>query len=90
MPLDVPVSLVASLLSLIIIIFGLAMVAIRLIKSGWGPYTLQALGLVLLVPAILGLAAFELLSDEIIATLLGAVAGYVFGRGGEVEKKDTA
>ena len=90
MSLDVPVSFVASLLSLIIIVFGLTMVAIRLIKSGWGPYTLQALGLVLLVPAILVLAAFELLSDEIIATLLGAVAGYVFGRGGEVEKKHPA
>ncbi len=80
--LDVPVSFVASLLFLIIIVFGLSMVAIRLIKSGWGPYILQAPGLLLLVPAILVLAAFELLSDEIIPTLPGAVVGYVFGLGG--------
>jgi hypothetical protein len=90
MSLDVPVSFVASLLSLIIVIFGLAMVAVRLIRSGWGPYTLQALGLVLLLPAILVLAAFDLLSDEIIATLLGGVAGYVFGRGSDGEKKESA
>jgi hypothetical protein len=90
MSLDVPVSLVASLLSLIIVIFGLAMVGIRLLKSGWGPYTLQALGLVLLIPALLILAAFDILSDEIIATLLGGVAGYVFGRGNDGEKKESA
>lgn len=89
MPLDLPVSLVASLLAVIIALFGLIMVWFRLSKSGWGPYTLQALGLVLLMPTILVLAAFELLSDEIIATLLGGVAGYIFGRGSEHEKKDS-
>jgi hypothetical protein len=36
------------------------------------------------------LAAFDLLSDEIIATLLGGVAGYVFGRGSDGEKKESA
>lgn len=87
MPLDLPVSLVASVLALLIALFGLFMVLFRLNRSGWGPYTLQALGLVLLIPTILVLAAFELLSDEIIATLLGGVAGYIFGRGNEVEKK---
>lgn len=90
MTLDVPVSLVASLISLIIVVFGLTMVGIRLLRAGWGPYTLQALGLVLLIPALLILAAFELLSDEIIATLLGGVAGYIFGRGSDGEKKESA
>lgn len=92
MSLDIPVSLVASLLSLIIIIFGLVMVGVRLWRSGWDPYTVQALGLVLLLPAILVMAAYDLLSDEIIATLLGVVAGYVFGRGhdGASEKKESA
>ena len=39
------------------------------------------------IPTLLILAAFSLLSDETIATLLGGVAGYIFGRGAESEKK---
>ena len=89
MTLDLPVSLVASVLALIIALFGLFMVWFRLGRSGWGPYTLQALGIVLLMPTILVIAAFDLLSDEIIATLLGGVAGYIFGRGSDVEKKES-
>jgi hypothetical protein len=45
-----------------------------------GPATIQALGLVLLVPTILILAVTNALSKEILATLLGGVAGYIFGR----------
>ena len=87
MTLDLPVSLVASALALVIVVFGLIMVWYRLHTSGWGPYTIQALGLVLLVPTLIVLAAFSLLSDETIATLLGGVAGYIFGRGADTEKK---
>ena len=90
MTFDLPVSLVASALALIIALLGLLMIWFRLNQSGWGPNTLQALGLVLLVPTILILSAFELLSDEIIATLLGGIAGYIFGRGSAAEKKDLA
>ena len=50
-------------------------------NGGWGPYTLQAFGLVILVPTILALAVTKALSTEILATLLGGVAGYIFGRG---------
>ncbi|MGD9867476.1 MAG: hypothetical protein AB7U38_05680 [Hyphomicrobiales bacterium] len=50
-------------------------------SKGWGPWTIQAFGLVLLVPAIVVLAVTQALSKEILATLLGGVAGYIFGRG---------
>lgn len=50
-------------------------------SKGLGPWTLQAFGLVLLVPAIVVLAVTQALSKEILATLLGGVAGYIFGRG---------
>jgi len=53
-------------------------------SKGWGPLTLQAFGLLLLVPSVLVLAANGLLSKEIVATLLGGVAGYIFGRGGDL------
>jgi len=51
-------------------------------SKGFGPFTVQAFGLVLLVPTILVLAANGILSKDIVATLLGGVAGYIFGRSG--------
>ncbi len=50
-------------------------------SKGWDAWTLQAFGIVLLVPTILALAVTQALSTEILATLLGGVAGYIFGRG---------
>lgn len=87
MALDLPVSFVASVLAILIAACGLVMVWWRLGASGWSPYSLQALGLILLLPTILILAAFDIVSDEIIATLLGGVAGYIFGRGADPEKR---
>jgi uncharacterized membrane protein YjjP (DUF1212 family) len=40
-------------------------------STGWGPATLSAFGLVLLVPTMLILAVTNALSKEILATLLG-------------------
>jgi hypothetical protein len=50
-------------------------------SKGWDAWTIQAFGLVLLIPTILALAVTQALSTEILATLLGGVAGYLFGRG---------
>ena len=51
-------------------------------SKGWTQSTaIQAFGLVLLIPTILALAVTKALSTEILATLLGGVAGYIFGRG---------
>jgi len=47
----------------------------------WNNTAIQVFGLVLLIPAILALAVTQALSTEILATLLGGVAGYIFGRG---------
>lgn len=52
-------------------------------SKGWDSWTLQAFGLVLLIPTILALAVTQALSTEILATLLGGVAGYIFGRGSD-------
>ncbi len=51
-------------------------------SSGMGPSTVQAFGIVLLLPTILVLAVTNSLSNEILATLLGGMVGYVFGRFG--------
>jgi hypothetical protein len=69
-------------LAALIFCVGIFVVCKRM-KPGWGPYTLQALGLVLLVPTVIVLGAIGVIDKEIIATLLGGIAGYIFGRGNE-------
>ena len=76
----------AVAIALIMFIAGLVVVCRRM-KPGWGPYTLQALGLVLLVPTIIVLGVFGFIDKAAIATLLGGVAGYIFGRGNEPKDK---
>jgi hypothetical protein len=71
-------SLAALALSFVMFLAGGWVVYRR--STSWGPWTLQAFGLVLLVPTILALAVTSSLSKEILATLLGGVAGYIFGR----------
>jgi hypothetical protein len=70
---------ILALAAAIIMLVGGALIVYRR-STGWGPWTLQAFGLVLLVPTILILAVTNALSKEILATLLGVVAGYIFGR----------
>jgi len=73
------IKLLAMGLSFVMFLAGGYVVYVR--SKGWGPWTLQAFGLVLLIPAIIALAVTQALSTEILATLLGGVAGYIFGRG---------
>jgi hypothetical protein len=72
----------AIVIAALIFCVGIFVVCKRM-KPGWGPYTLQALGLVLLVPTVIVLGAIGVIDKEIIATLLGGIAGYIFGRGNE-------
>lgn len=73
------VKLAAIAMSFVMFIAGALLVYRQ--SSTWGSgSTLQVLGLVLLVPTILILSVTDALSKEIIATLLGGVAGYIFGR----------
>ncbi|MCR9243136.1 MAG: hypothetical protein NXH87_17280 [Rhodobiaceae bacterium] len=72
----------ASVLALMMGWFGLRIMAERIKAKGLGPYNLQGLGLVLLLPTILMLLVVsDEMPTEVIATLLGGVAGYIFGRG---------
>jgi hypothetical protein len=68
-----------ALAAAIIMLLGGGFIVYRR-STGWGPATLSAFGLVLLVPTILILAVTNALSKEILAVLLGGVAGYIFGR----------
>jgi hypothetical protein len=74
-----PTVQILALAAAIIMLVGGALIVYRR-STGWGPATLSAFGLVLLVPTILILAVTNALSKEILATLLGGVAGYIFGR----------
>ncbi len=76
----------ASVLALMMGWFGLRIMADRIKAKGLGPYNLQGLGLVLLLPTILMLGLVREMPTEVIATLLGGVAGYIFGRGDESSK----
>lgn len=67
-------------IALLILIGGALLIRSRA-KEGWGPYNLQALGLVLFIPTVFLLAVGKVLSNEVVATLLGSIIGYVFGRG---------
>ncbi len=75
------IKLCAVALAFVIVVGGGGLIYVRS-KEGWGPFTMQAFGLVLLIPTILVLAVTGALSNEVMATLLGGVAGYIFGRGG--------
>ena len=65
----------------LLILIGGALLIRSKANAGWGPYNLQALGLVLFIPMVFLLAVGKVLSNEVVATLLGSIIGYVFGRG---------
>ena len=48
-------------------------------KTG-APWAAQAFGMVLLVPTILMLAISDVLTKDMIAVLIGGIAGYIFGQ----------
>ena len=66
-------------LAIYILFKGTAMIAPQIKNKGLGPYTFKALGLVLLLPVILVLGGGEAIPGEVLSTLLGALAGYIFG-----------
>ena len=72
-----------ALITLVILWKGLSIVGDQIKAKGLGPYSFKALGLVVLLPIILILGANEMIAKEVLATLLGTIAGYIFG----VEKK---
>jgi hypothetical protein len=73
----------AAILALLMAGAGLVIMFRQIMAKGLGAYSLQGLGLVMLVPTILMLALIDAVRPEVVATLLGGVAGYIFGRGDE-------
>lgn len=59
-------------------------------QGGWGPRNIQALGLALVLPTILILAGMGKMENSVVATLLGAIVGYILGGrfGGVDEDKE--
>lgn len=56
-------------------------------KKGFGVRIIQLLAIVLLIPAIIILAVQEILQTETIATLFGAIIGYVLSGVGKDENR---
>ncbi len=65
--------------SIILLWRGISVVGSQIQAKGIGPMTMQALGLVVLLPAILMLSTNNSVPGELTATLIGAIAGYIFG-----------
>ncbi len=69
----------AILLAFVMFIGGMVLIYLRS-RSGNAPWVNHAFGIVLLIPAVMAMALTGVISRDIVAVLLGGLAGYVFGR----------
>ena len=69
----------ALLLAFFMFIGGMVLIVLRS-RSGNAPWVNHAFGIVLLIPAVMALALTGVVSRDIVAVLLGGLAGYIFGR----------
>jgi len=69
----------AILLAFVMFIGGMILIYVRS-RSGNAPWVNHAFGIVLLIPAVMAMALTGVISRDIVAVLLGGLAGYVFGR----------
>ena len=69
----------AILLAFVMFIGGMILIYMRS-RSGNAPWVNHAFGIVLLIPAVMAMALTGVISRDIVAVLLGGLAGYVFGR----------
>ncbi|WP_155905212.1 hypothetical protein [Methylopila sp. M107] len=72
--------LVPGAVAAMIAFFGLRIVAKQIDEKGLSDQTLQALGLVLFLPSLVVISGLGMFESEGLAALLGAVAGYLFGK----------
>jgi len=74
----------------IVTLYGLYIVKERLTakNQGFGTNALQAIGVVIFLPMIRTLASFTSFSSEVLAALLGTLAGYIFSRGSDKASGD--
>ena len=63
----------------IVMLVGIYIIYLRLREKqqGFGPNSTKTMGIVLFLPTILILAVMTEMSNEVLATLLGTIAGYV-------------
>ena len=73
------IKLLTVILAFVMFLTGMLLIYLRS-KSGNAPWVNHAFGIVILVPAIMALAITDVISRDIIAVLLGGLAGYIFGR----------
>jgi hypothetical protein len=68
--------------ALLIALYGINRIDARMKarNQGFGPNTLRALGLVIFLPTLVVLAVVTELRTEVLAALLGTVAGYVLSQ----------
>ena len=78
------VKLAVIVLSGIIMIGGSWMILRR--SSALDANTLQAIGVILLIPSILILAITNAIENQILATLLGGIFGYIFAKSSDSRK----
>jgi hypothetical protein len=69
----------ALLLAFVMFIGGMVLIFLRS-RSGNAPWVNHAFGIVLLIPAVMALELTGTVSRDIVAVLLGGLAGYIFGR----------
>ncbi len=75
---QITVKLAIVALSAVIMIGGSWMILRK--SNNLDPATLQAIGIILLIPTILILAITNALNSHILATLLGGIIGYIFAK----------
>ena len=75
--------IISVLGALATMLYGLYIIydRIKAKNQGFGPATLKAIGIVLLIPTIVILAIVASFQPETLAALLGTVAGYVLSNG---------
>lgn len=73
------IKFLAMMLAFIMFIGGMVLIFLRS-RSGNAPWVNHAFGIVLLIPAVMAMALTGAISRDIIAVLLGGLAGYIFGR----------
>jgi hypothetical protein len=71
-----------------VLIFGIVVALQFKLAHGWGPHTTRMAGFTLLITSALFLVTTEIRQEALGAafTLLGTIAGYLFGRKGKEEE----
>jgi len=86
-PMDI-LKIIAVAGALLVTLYGINRIDARMkaTNQGFGGTTLRALGLVIFIPALVVLAVVTDFRVEVLAALLGTVAGYVLSQSAQDER----